>query len=228
MIYAVKNNKVNRSIYKANEDALTSTIFERLMYLPKELVQYIFKTALFDMVPGLDLHQIESIEYWPNWDSENTTNTNRVEPDVFIRTATQDIIIEAKRYDVKQQSKTQWKNEIQAYYNEYQEEGRSLIFIALGGLHSKRTDEINVQGVKHKIYKCTWGAVLNTVQQITYTYQLNADYTNSNAAILNILNDIILGFSLFGFSTADWFERFLPVQNIKEDSITYVSQLWKS
>lgn len=34
MIYAIQNNKVNRGIYKANEDALTSSIFERFMYLP--------------------------------------------------------------------------------------------------------------------------------------------------------------------------------------------------
>ena len=36
MIYAIKNNKVNLLIYKGNEDALTSTIFEGLMYLPKK------------------------------------------------------------------------------------------------------------------------------------------------------------------------------------------------
>lgn len=137
MIYAVKNNKVNRAIYKGNEDALTSSIFERLSYLPKELMHHIIQEALYDVVPNLDLHQIKSIEYWPNWDAEHTTNKARIEPDIFIQTATRDIIIEAKRHDLKQQDPKQWKREIQGYINEYCGEGNvgnveKLLFVALG------------------------------------------------------------------------------------------------
>lgn len=226
MIYAVQYNKVNRAIYKANEDALTSSIFERFMYLPQEFLQHILTTALFDTIEGLSLHQIESITYWPNWSPKNTTNSKRVEPDVFIRTATQDIIIEAKRYDAKQQSKTQWKNEIQAYYNEFSDDSKELIFIALGGLHIKKTESITVNNKAHSIYKCTWQAILTVVQDVIYNMELASSYTNNNKAITNILKDLVLCFELFGFSSALWLDRFIQAPNIKQESINYFSNSW--
>lgn len=228
MIYAVKHNKVNRGIYKANEDALTSSIFERFMYLPQELTQHIFTEALLDSIPDLDLTKLESIEYWPNWRPKQTTNTKRVEPDVFIRSTHQDIIIEAKRYDTKQQSKTQWKNEIQAYYNEYREDEKPLVFIALGGLHTEETGNVYVEGKDHKIYKCNWKSILSAIQHIIHDMELATHYTNNNIAITNILKDMVLCFELFGFSTALWLERFIKAPKIKQQSINYFSTKWIS
>lgn len=228
MIYAVKNNKVNRGIYKDNEDALTSSIFERFMYLPQELVQHIFKEALFDEGVILDLIQMDSIAYWPNWNSESTSNKQRVEPDVFIRTVTQDIIIEAKRYDKKQQSKWQWRNEIQAYYNEYGEDEKHLIFIALGGLHTNDTETVEVHKREHLIYKCTWESILNVIQRLVFDLEVVAPYTHTNMVVINVLKDMVLCFELFGFSTALWLERFIKAPQIQETSITYFSTKWTS
>lgn len=226
MIYAVKHNKVNRAIYKANEDALTSAIFERFMYLPQELTQHIFTEALLESIPDLDLTKFESITYWPNWSPEHTTNTKRVEPDVFIRTNNQDIIIEAKRYDAKQQSKRQWENEIQAYYNEYNDDNKPLIFIALGGLYKKQTETITVKGIAHLIYKFTWKSILNTIQHIIHDMELATNYTNNNIAITKILQDMVLCFELFGFSSALWLERFIIAPQIKQTSLNYFSTSW--
>lgn len=228
MIYALKNNSATRGIYKTNEDLFTSSIFERLMYLPSELMQHILETALFDVIPGLDLHKIEDIFYWPNWDPEYTSNKNYVEPDVFIRTLSFDIIIEAKREDDKQQYLGQWIKEIQAYYNEYGEEEKSLIFIALGGLHSEKTESLNVAGRVHNIYKCRWSGILKAVTDIKYKMELSKDLISNNIAICNIIDDLILCFALFGFSTADWLERFMPAVNIKTDSINFLTNSWKN
>jgi hypothetical protein len=228
MIYAVRHNKIKRESFKGNEDSLTSSIFERLMYLPKELLQHIFTKALFNEIEGLNLHQIEEISYWPNWSATGTSNVQRVEPDIFIRCATQDIIIEAKRYDEKQQSRTQWENEIQAYYNEYADDNKPLIFIALGGLHTNATETIAVNDTSHNIYKCSWSGILNTVQGIIHDMELATDYTHNNVAINNILKDIILCFELFGFSTSPWLERFVKPTNIKQTSIHYFSKKWKN
>lgn len=222
---------MNRAIYKGNEDALTSSIFERLQYLPKELIQHIFSRSLFDPAASLNLNEIESIEYWPNWSAENTSNANRVEPDVFIRTAQQDIIIEAKRLDGNEgysQSKEQWKNEIQAYYNEYGEDNKDLVFIALGGLHRSKTEALKVEDKNHRIYKCTWKAVLNEIQQVRHDLELSSQYTNTNTALMNILRDIMLCFELFGFSTSLWLERFILPPKIQQQSIDYFAQPWKS
>lgn len=226
MIYAVKHNKVNRAIYKANEDALTSSIFERFMYLPQELTQHIFTEALLDSIPDLDLTKLESITYWPNWNPEHTTNTKRVEPDVFIRTTKQDIIIEAKRHDDKQQDAGQWSREIQAYYNEYNDDEKPLVFIALGGLYKKETETIKVKDVEHLVYKCTWKSILNTIQHIIHDMELATNYTNNTIAITKILQDMVLCFELFGFSTALWLERFIKAPQIKQTSLNYFSESW--
>lgn len=226
MLYAVRHNKVDRSVYKANEDALTASIFERLMYLPQELTQYIFTQALFDSIEDLRLDQITSITYWPSWDATGTGNTSRVEPDVFIRCLNSDIIIEAKRYDTKQQNPSQWKNEIQAYYNEFEDDEKPLIFIALGGLHTNKTGSIKVNEKEYKIYKCSWKAILNIVQHLIYDMELAGQYTHSNKATINILSDIVLCFELFGFATSLWLERFVPAPQIKPQSINYFSQPW--
>lgn len=226
MIYAVKNNKVNRAIYKGNEDALTASIFERLMYLPQELMHQIIEKSLYSDVPGLSLNQIESIDFWPNWSAENTKNKNRVEPDIFIRTASQDIIIEAKRYDFKQQNPDQWYNEIRAYFNEYTEGKKKLIFIALGGLHSTNTDTLKVGVREHLIYKCQWSTLLNTIKDIQYQYQQIDTLTNSSKGINKIIVDIIMCFELFGFSAADWLERLQSPIKINDKSLIFLENPW--
>lgn len=226
MIYAIKNNKVNRAIYKANEDALTSSIFERLSYLPKELMHHIIQEALYDMIPGLELYNVESIEYWPNWSAKHTTNKNRIEPDIFIRTSTQDVIIKAKRYDYKQQSGDQWEREIQNYNNEYSEDHKELVFIALGGLHSQKIALVNVNNKDYKIYKCKWIGILKAVKNVQYNLDLSKQYLNSTIAIDNILSDIILCFELFGFSSSDWLESMPSKINIRTSSINFLSHKW--
>jgi hypothetical protein len=226
MIYAIKHNKVNRAIFKANEDALTSSIFERLMYLPKELLHHVFETSLYDEIPHLNLQQIQSITYWPSWNSDNTSNISRVEPDIFIRNLTHDVIVEAKRNDSKQQSQQQWENEIKAYYNEYAEDNKPLVFIALGGIHTKKTTMISVLGVDHSIYMCTWKSILNTIQNIIHDMELATNYTNNNIAINKILKDMVLCFELFGFSTSLWLERFIKAPKIQQQSINYYSTIW--
>lgn len=228
MIYAIKHNKVKRAIFKGNEDSLTSSIFERLMYLPQEMLQHIFTTALFDDIEGLELNQIESISFWPNWNPEQTSNSRSVEPDVFIRTAKQDIIIEAKRKDEKQQDADQWKREIQAYNNEYSEDGKPLVFIALGGLHTNETEIVSVGSVQYDIYKCSWKSILNAIQDIIHNMELVIDFTNNNKTITKILKDMVLCFELFGFSSALWLERFISAPQIKQESINYFTTPWKN
>ncbi len=226
MIYAVKHNKVNRSLYKANEDSLTAAVFERLMYLPKELFQHIIEQALFESIPELELKNLETIEYWPNWDSEGTGNNHHVQPDVFLRMSKADLIIEAKRYDKGQQLPYQWKKEITAYNNDYGEDEKNLIFIALGGLHTEDTDVLTVGSQEHKIYKCSWTRLLEAIKDVKFRMENSFDLTHSGTGINRILEDIILCFSLYGFSTAEWLERFLPPQDIKQLGITILSKKW--
>jgi hypothetical protein len=219
MIQAIIANRGLRRAFKANEDALTSSVFERLMYLPKELFQQIVSKALLQEIPNLDLTQIESLEYWPHWDSEGSTNKNFVEPDIFIRTKNQDIIIEAKRYDSRQQYKGQWKNELVSYKNVYGEEQKELIFIALGGLRTKSSEKIEILDQEIVIYKCKWSGILQSVLAAKDQIDKSSNLLNTSGAISNILGDIIMTFRLFGFSTAPWFEYFMKPVSVNPDHI---------
>lgn len=224
MIYAVKHNKVDRTLYKANEDSLTASIFERLRYLPKELFHYILQHALFDEIPELDITKMESIEYWPNWESENTSNKKRVEPDIFIRTLTHDLIIEAKRYDTNQQNPKQWEREIQAYYDEYKYDSKPLLFIALGGINDEKTEVKFVNHILHRIYKCKWSSMLKVIQEVNYELSNSKTILSTNETVGYILEDIIMCFGMYGFATADWFERFIPAPKIQVSSLQFFNQ----
>jgi hypothetical protein len=209
MIKAIQANSELRISVKMNEDALTSSVFERLMYLPKELIQQIFSKALLQDIPSLSLSQIESIEFWPHWNPKGTKRTNYVEPDVFIRTPKQDIIIEAKRYDKKQQSRRQWEDQLIAYNNEYKKDQKVIVYIALGGLHLKNEETLVSDEIRQQIFKCKWSGILQAVLAVKQQVELSSDILNVNWAINNILADIILVFRMFGFSTAPWFEHFM-------------------
>ena len=226
MIHAIKHNKVKRTIFKGNEDSLTSSIFERLMYLPQELVHYILEKSLYDAIADFDFYQFESIEFWPRWNSTDTSNSKSVEPDLFIRTTKHDLIVEAKRHDAKQQYRGQWANEVQAYLNEYEDDAKPLLFIALGGIHTTETEKIVVKGIEIKIIKCTWSRILNTISELHFQLESNAYLTNATKAQSKILEDMILCFALFGFSTAPFFERFIKPISIDPMSIKKIKQVW--
>ncbi|WP_081210519.1 hypothetical protein [Salegentibacter sediminis] len=233
MIYAVKHNKVDRNQFKLNEDSLTSSVFERLMYLPKEMFQHILEKALYDTIPGLDLTSIDSVEYWPNWSANGTSNSTHVQPDVFIRTRKSDIIIETKRYDIKQQDPFQWKKQVIAYHTEYGEEQKELIYIALGGLNSNKTEPVLHDYYNTKIYKCKWQRILDVVKEVLYRLESTYDLTNNHTAIHNILSDIILAFGMYGFFTGEWIERFIKPESLSISNLNKMQDLnniseWKN
>jgi hypothetical protein len=218
MLHAIHHNKIRRELFRGNEDSLTAAVFERLRYLPKELFHYIIHKAVYEKIPELDLHKIESLYFWPKWDPTDTSNSNRVEPDIFIRTPKTDVIIEAKRYDRNQQYADQWRNQIQAYHNEYGEEGKYLIYIALGGITEFESTQLEYHGKTFTIYKSDWSKLLQAIKDVKIDLEHGTSLLNTHDAILQILNDLILCFSMFGFSTSDGFNRFISPSRINFNS----------
>ena len=98
------------------------------------------------------------------WNSEHTTNSNRVEPDVFFRFKELDVIIEAKRYDDHQQSSSQWENEVQGYLNEYKDDNKDVILIALGGINTEAVEWIEKEKKIIYVCKCRWTDILRTIK----------------------------------------------------------------
>ena len=77
MLNAILNSKSGRlsrddehnirwkEIYRASEDLLTATIFERLSYLPPEIAWELLVSASGGQLPKYRLVEITNIEFWP-------------------------------------------------------------------------------------------------------------------------------------------------------------------
>lgn len=193
---------------EAKEDSLTSLTFDGLKYLPDELFLSILNSSLVTgSLPKVTT--IDEILFWQHWSAEGTSNINFIEPDVFIRTEKFDVIVEAKRWDKNQQSITQKRNQIIAYYNDFSDDKKLLYYIELGGLYNKKP-ELNFihQNQEVVICKTNWTHLLLSIVR----HYKNLD--NLNLKLFNpqkrILEDIIKGFELHQFYTMMWFSDFEP------------------
>ncbi len=213
------NNKLN-----SKEDELTSTIIGLLKYLPAEVFWSIIKKSCFQNTNIPETSGIlESITFWAKWNAENTTNSRYVEPDVFLRFKEFDVIIEVKPYDNQGQYREQWENQIQAYKNEYQSE-KELYFIALGGNGSKVNNKLPCSdGRDIIINKCDWLSILIEVSTILKQLKQIDVILPNKESIIRILEDVIKGFSLFGYYNIKWFNKLntYNIQNYNFKSISY-------
>ncbi|MCM1033745.1 MAG: hypothetical protein NC405_08340 [Odoribacter sp.] len=190
-----------------HEDPKTSTVFESMLMLPDELFWKILRQACFDndnlpFVAG----KIESYDFWPHWNPTKTTNSNLVEPDLFIRFQLFDVIIEAKYSEDGGQYFQQWKNEIQAYYNEYDDDNKEVYFIAVGGNADKQTESVEL-AKNIAVNKCTWLSLL--IQVAKYKEELGrmSFRTDECSSLLRILDLTELGFNIHGVYNIHWFNE---------------------
>ena len=187
------------------EDSLTSTVFDNLKYLPTELFYKILKNSLFTDELPVVCGEILSIEFWPNWNPEGTSNTVKIEPDVYLRFQNFDLIIEAKRHNDNQQNFPQMKDQITAYFNEYNEDQVNLYYLQLGGLHSFGHDEIHVNEIYSKnvtILKANWSKLLDAVMKEKLL--LENTQLHFCKSYVRILEDIIKGMELHQFYRKKW------------------------
>lgn len=200
MIHSTYHNK------DTYEDPKTSSVFETMLMLPDELFWGVLRAACFDNhnLPLVSGH-IDDYEFWPHWDPTGTTNTNLVEPDVFIRFQMFDVIIEAKYNDHSGQYSQQWVNEIIAYQNEYGSE-KPLYFIAVGGNAEKASESVPL--LKNVIAnKCTWLSLLIQATKLRTDYETLPMKTNIQSSTLRLLNLIELAFNIHGVYNIRWFDE---------------------
>jgi hypothetical protein len=188
---------------KVCEDSLTAVVFDTLKYLPSELFWSVLKKSLYhDKLPNYSGDILE-IVFWPRWSAENTSNTNSVIPDLFIRFQELDIIIEAKRRNEKQQSNGQMNDQIQAYFNEFADDEKQLYFIQLGGLHNKD----NIQNIESNnrevvICKTDWTKILDQV--VLEKIKLKHNDLSFVQSYTRILEDTVIGFEMHGYYKKLW------------------------
>ncbi len=218
MLNAVLRHKDRRHFDQLKlEDVLTSFVFEYLLLLDDKTVWSIVRDSIISL-DGIkdqaiqkkldkknDIGTLCTKEFWPHWSAEGASNERLVEPDVFFRFTELDVIIEAKRYDDHQQDSQQWENEVQGYLNEYKENKKDVILIALGGIN---TDAAELIEKEKKIYvcKCRWTDILRTIKyrikdSKNQTETETETKTKTETKIYEALVDV---FSIFGFHVVDW------------------------
>jgi hypothetical protein len=202
MFSAIRTGKINVSPI---EDTLTSTVFDNLLLLPDKFFWKIITDSCYDNSLPRNVGDIEYFEFWPHWDAIGSSNQYFVEPDLFVRFEETDIIFEAKRWDYNQQYRQQWEKELIGYKNEFGDDGKTVYFIAIGGINSEIEEELNIKEYgKVKIIKCRWVNILKTLQNI-YNELENCNYLDYSN-IKRIINTSILALEFHGFMRVLWLE----------------------
>lgn len=212
MIHAISQGKADPKNFRQSEDSLTSLIWERLSYLPVETLESLLNRALWTKSMPIKLGRFLNFEFWPHWSPSETNNSTFVEPDVFVRGDEFDLIIEAKRWNQNQQYAAQWQAEIQAYRNEYQDEERKLVFIALGGLTNRDLEKVKVSGTDYWIHKMDWTSLANAVRETRISFEDTRALLSIGQSSQMILDDIALVLETYGFSSRDWFENYTSLK----------------
>ena len=163
MIYSTQHNK------NTNEDPKTSDVFENLMLLPDNVFWSILKMAASNkgVLPDEAGLMSGGFLFWPKWDPSvkyDTGNSNYVEPDVFFRFEFIDVIVEAKYSDNVGQYRGEWEREFKAYLNEFEEDKKDVVLLAVGGNPTfDREPAIKVGKRSCPIVKYSWVSLLNAV-----------------------------------------------------------------
>jgi len=204
-----------KTFFKKSEDSLTSSIFERLFYLPADTLLEILTGSLMDDELKQLKREVDSFEFWPWWNLEDGHN----EPDLLIKLKEFDLIIEAKRNDDDYtQDQQQWENEMQAYWNEYGKE-KPHYLLAIGGFGNKdRSTSILPLGDSiFKVFKIKWDRIILKIKEQIRAIEIK-EMQKYNPE-LNILKDMISWFDVHGFNTGELFETMPVKYSIASSSI---------
>ena len=211
---------LERYINNARENSLTAAVFSHLLHLPSEMFwQILCKGCYTKNLP--DYPGEPELIWWPSWDAKETGNPVRVEPDLFMRFSSFDLIIEAKRWDNGMQDTDQWTRELIAYTNVYGKDKRSVRMIALGGIHSENDGEVQHESVVCPVHMCRWSGLLHKCQCL----KIELEKTNHNNpssrvyAYIRILNDLTAFFEVHGFPALKWFLDFDFKSNLLDDTV---------
>ena len=94
-------------------------------------------------------------------------------------------------------------------------------------MRSQDTGEIKLDEDKHYcVYKSDWSGLLKAIKEIFYELEDGQGLLNSTDAAMRVLKDLIMCFGMYGFSTAEWFDRFYRPINISEKNIQTIAT-WK-
>lgn len=197
MIYSTQHNK------NTNEDPKTSVVFENLMLLPDNVFWEILKSAASNkgVLPEDAGLLADDYEFWPKWDPNSkydTGNCSYVEPDVFFRFGNIDVIVEAKYSDSGGQYREEWEREFKAYLNEFENDKKDVVLLAVGGNSSfQREPVMKVDRHTCPIVKYSWVSLLNAVLAFEKQELSNVE-DDMRSSMKRIIRNVEFGFQNIG------------------------------
>lgn len=197
MIYSTQHNK------NTNEDPKTSVVFENLMLLPDYVFWDILKTAASnkEILPEDAGLMSDDFAFWPKWNPNaeyETGNSSYVEPDVFFRFENIDVIVEAKYSDSGGQYREEWEREFKAYLNEFEQDKKKVVLLAVGGNSTFQREPVMKVG-RHTcpIVKYSWVSLLNAL--LAFEKQnLSSIDDEKQSSMKRIIRNVELGFQNIG------------------------------
>ena len=221
MINSLVNNKLPQEIRKDQiicEDTKTSSVFEILLLLPDEIIWDILRESIIDnkKIKSLSAGKLIDYSFWPSWDPDNTDNTRRVEPDLFLSFEKLDLIIESKIDLSNKQTKAQWEREIISYKNEHKET-KKVILLAVDGIFDPNLTVIN----EVEVYKTTWDKIADTI----INYSKNKNLEPEKKRLFKMFRNIFAMFYISYIDTISPLSEKLPIV-IDKNQIRKLPKKW--
>lgn len=191
----------------------------------------ILQESIYEVDIKLNTGRFEKISFWDKWKiKEEENDGNFVEPDVFLSFEKLNIIVEAKRWDDKQQSSDQWKRELKGYFNEYSkyEFSKPIILLALGGIHREQTDFVTIDDKEISVYKSRWSRMLNIILNKKKYLERKVELSEMEEILIRIFEDLITSFELHGFFIGTWFSDEIRLKEHRPNNILLESFLEKN
>ncbi|WP_437971070.1 hypothetical protein WMF04_18065 [Sorangium sp. So ce260] len=212
------------------EDPLTSTVFERLEYLPAELAWRILRDASRPLGDGPMLPVVAPLgppswSFWPGLrPGDGGRNKRRVEPDVLVSWGDTLLLIEAKHRCL--QDPAQWVEQLRAARAATAHAKKQLWLVAVGGLvmqevhgylaHVRREVTSEISG----LLTIRW----EDLREALYTVEASTHPSPQSA----VLRDMAAALEAWGYRRKTWFSS-LPTVTERlrtEDSVSMI-QDWR-
>lgn len=209
-----------------NEDVLTSSVFERLLYLSDQRFWEILSAAIGnepEIVPWLaESSEIVEANFWPSYSFTEALlapAAQRREPDMVIRTPRLILIIESK-LESAEQYPLQWAEQVLAVRGSLGQQ-LPIVHLAIGGFGRypslKRVEDMQERArtllgdfadsaLKVRFEACSWYQLASAVAQ------LRPSLGNER----RLLRDVLNVFAWYGIRPSAWLDT-LAVESAERD-----------
>ncbi|PME29182.1 hypothetical protein BCV39_08655 [Vibrio sp. 10N.286.55.E10] len=189
------------SLFKAREDLLTSTFFERFAYLSDD-VQTQILASCFSLSPDdfqAKFGAFQSIDYWPRYELSEGGESRQVEPDLVIRFELCNLIVEVKPPEGGDQYYEQWQREVASFIQSDEHNELPLHFLAIGRIEASNATQW--AELLHERYDCLKTVSATKWQAVTDNLVKLIEGDGISPTDRRVLTDMLEALALYGLKT---------------------------